>query len=311
MLPAGIETQLSLSVVLTPEGIGAAAGEVVVISNDPVVEKVAPIVGEVGLLPPVSDVIIAEATEFSDILFAIDQSCSMSNDRARLGAGFSAFTETLSMALTGWQVGIVTNDDGCFNNGIITAETPSYPSVMAAAVDGRGGTFTEALLRLSAEAAEASSIGRCNEGFIREETLLHVIVVSDEPEQSGDPEGYLERIQALKGDPERVVVSGVLAMSCGDDSGYDDAISETGGLHIDLCDESWSELVDELAVRSIGPTNRVQLSGVPMPGTVSVSVDDVPISSWVLDDGAVVLLMSLMGVERVEVTYNPEAECSL
>jgi hypothetical protein len=308
-LPAGIETDLSLTVQYTPDAVGAATGSVVVTSNDPVAEKLVPIVAEVGMRPPITDVLIAETTEYSDILFAIDQSCSMVNDRTRLAEGFATFTETLSMALSGWQVGIVTEDNGCFNNGIITAETPSYSSVMADAVDGRGGVFTEALLRLSAEAAEESTVGRCNEGFIREATLLHVVVVSDEPEQSGDPEGYLEQLQVLKGDPERVVVSGVLALTCGDYSGYDDAIVATGGLHIDLCDESWSDLVEELAVRSIGPTNRVQLSAVPMPGTVSVSVDGVPISTWTLDDGVVVLLMSLVGLERVEVSYIPRAEC--
>ena len=78
---------------------------------------------------------------------------------------------------------------------------------------------------------------------------------------------------------------------------------------IDVCDESWDALVDELAVRSLGLSNRVVLSHDPIPWTLEVTVDGAPIDDWRLDAGSVVVLLPMEGGERIEVRYTPWAEC--
>ena len=44
--------------------------------------------------------------------------------------------------------------------------------------------YTEALLTVAANALSKTTTTGCNAGFLRTEALLHVILVSDEPEQS-------------------------------------------------------------------------------------------------------------------------------
>jgi hypothetical protein len=137
-----------------------------------------------------------------------------------------------------------------------------------------------------------------------------VIVVSDEPEQSGDTTRHLERIFAGAGGEENVVVSGVVASSCGDDTGYGGVISRTDGLKIDICDESWDDPVDELALRSLGAANHVVLESSPIPWTVEVTIDGVVTSDWRLDRDVVYLMRPMAGGELISVRYTPWAECT-
>jgi hypothetical protein len=55
-------------------------------------------------------------------------------------------------------------------------------------------------------------VGGCNEGFLRDDALLVVTFISDDPwfEDSGDPNAWFSALETAKGgDPARVVVLGL------------------------------------------------------------------------------------------------------
>ena len=82
--------------------------------------------------------------------------------------------------------------------GVLTPDVPNYIGKFDDAVTSyaRGGTYaggrpcpecwTEALMVTAAAAVSQVGPGDCNDGFIRPEALLHVVVVSDEVDQSPD-----------------------------------------------------------------------------------------------------------------------------
>ena len=53
----------------------------------------------------------------SDIIFAVDQSCSMDDDAANLASNFSSFIGQLSNYSNDWQIMVVNDDNGCTNLG--------------------------------------------------------------------------------------------------------------------------------------------------------------------------------------------------
>ena len=94
-------------------------------------------------------------------------------------------------------------DTGCNIGGILTPNTPNYTTTFQQAVkckddflspyfgacNAMGSSYTEALLTEARNAIDNTDPGECNAGFIRNEAMLHLIMASDEPEQSVDMTG--------------------------------------------------------------------------------------------------------------------------
>lgn len=254
-----------------------------------------------------------------DILFAVDQSCSMSEDQEILGDAFSTFITDVEKMTHGWQIGVVTIDNGCFNEGILDTTTPDLYRVFADGVQRTGGLFqntlSESLLQLSARAAGKTDPTECNEGFLRDDALLHVIVVSDEREQSGDPEGYVQDMLDLKGNPDLVKISAVVDVDgdCGDQgvnngpAGYLEATEVTGGLLLDICDAAWGDRAPDLAEMSLIGIGEYILSDLPDPDTLEVYIDgEIQTEGWTYNptSNSIDLDASLEGGEFIEIYYR-------
>ncbi len=319
----GPDESKTVGVIYTPDEVGAAWGDLTVDSNDPrglvagdqradtsfgsrVVDGF-----EVPLNPPV------------DILFAVDQSCSMEDDQRRLSLAFRDFITEIDNVTGGWQVGVVTLDSGCFNGGIMNASTPDYIGKFSDAVSVMGPFntwLTESLLQLSAKSADKSDAGECNAGFLRDDSLLHVIVVSDEREQSGDPEGYTRDMEAMKAGSGGLMVSAVVDIhtACGSEGidngpgGYDGAVAATGGLMLDICDDAWGERVDELAAATITGLRDYPLTARPDTGSFEIYVDgELWTDGYTYDPSTntISLDAELEGGEFIEILYDSYAAC--
>lgn len=256
-----------------------------------------------------------------DLLFFVDQSGSMDDDQANLADNFAAFISQLSSFTSDWQIMVVNDDDGCNNSGILVESTPNYASQFERAVSLGGGTWTEAGLTVSSAGVDNTDSGECNDGFLREGALLHIVLVSDEPEQSRPTwDTLVDRIIAKKGDSSLVKISAVAGdypsgcTSRGNSaeygSGYYEAANATGGEFLSICSD-WSENVEALANASVTRTT-FALAHTPVETTLVVYVNDAVATGWHYDAGSnSVVFDTNVPVEgdHVRAEYGASATC--
>ncbi len=199
-------------------------------------------VGSVGDLPPAR-----EGCRNVDFLFVIDDSSSMAAYQLNLVANFPAFISGIQDTLDtadSYQVGVVTTDVYQFNSpecsqlsslvvetgGVSSSNMACGPyadgynfmtenddlveSFSCAASVGVSGDGNERPMQAMVEAAQGldGGPGQCNEGFIREDSLLVIVIIGDEYDNSpGIPmEWYDDVVEAKLGYPENVVVVSII-----------------------------------------------------------------------------------------------------
>ena len=280
-------------VVFSPEVAGAQEGVITVASTDPAGDVTAQVTGT-GADPALKEQLFVQGAEILDavdIMFYIDQSGSMADDKSRLEDAAEQFMADLSQSAADYQVMVVTSDLGCHNNTIITPSTVDPVAEFIAALDGQPGGFTEAGLSVVLSALEESGAGDCNAGFLRADTPLSLILVSDEPEQS--PDGWdkmLVAIQALVPDVVVSAIAGDYPDGCDTaepGAGYYEAVQATGGVFHSICDADWSphlESISEVSTQIDGEiTDTFALADYPDPQTITVEVNGEQVTGWTYD----------------------------
>lgn len=273
-----------------------------------------------------------------DILFAVDQSCSMDTVNTALGGAFQDFIGEIELVTNGWHIGVVTNDDGCFNYGVLDEYTGSGTATTADDYDalftlgvtegGCSGGYptckTESLLELTTIALEQTGTGGCNDGFLRAGALLHIIVVSDEKEQSykDDPlntwSHWLWEFTNYVSDPALIKVSGIVdyTVGCGDGTGavgYEEAISYTGGELLNVCTSNWSlptpmAELQNLASATLSAIDEFYLTQAAEESTIQVLLDGVEwTTGWHYDaaNNSVVFDVEPPAGQYLEISYLP------
>ena len=184
-----------------------------------------------------------------DLLFVIDNSSSMRGEQEELIASFPGFIEGIQSNLAevgDYHVGVVTTDEYEGNSffcqslgALVTGTTGEYSSnatcgpyadgynfmsqnddlaseFACAAKVGVDGALAEkpmaAMLRAVSPGLSAS--GACNEGFIREDALLVVVIITDEedneggnfPGSPGNPQQWFDQLVGSKGGIETNIV---------------------------------------------------------------------------------------------------------
>ena len=192
----------------------------------------------------------APASGELDVLFVLDFTAGMANDRARLADGIHTLIVALDRAGIDYHFGVTTTDTddeagrlvhpsdpprGAFSGGlegrIITRTDPGGPVarftlLSQARLDAGGGAPDEAGLFATHQALSPLLLQGHNAGFRRPDAALSVLYLTDEPEQSGSvsaaPYGavtyYADMLRALVGfDPHRVsaaVIAGPPPTGC-------------------------------------------------------------------------------------------------
>ncbi len=255
-----------------------------------------------------------------DLFFSVDQSGSMSDDISRLANNFSTFINQLSYYTSDWRIMIANADSGCnHHGGYMTVASPNYVSQFSNAIQtGGGGWYTESLLTITSLAVDQTDSGECNQGFMRTDALLHIIMVSDEPEQSsGSWSTYVSQIQAKKGSTSNVKLSAVAGDypgGCGSaaaGTGYYEAVQATGGEFLSICSD-WSAMVEDLADASV-QLSEYELSHTADADTITVRVNGTQdSSSWYFnpDSNSVIFTTAIPeGGDTVRITYSALANC--
>lgn len=305
-----------------PIASGAVTGTLSVDSNDPRGVVTATQTAEGIAAGSGLDRFTTDINPPVDVLMVVDRSTSMDDDAAGLAAAFGTFIDGLGTVTDGWRIGVATTDSGCFNGGVLEVGTADLARTFTDAVsygDDRDIVYDEALFQIVDAALGETATGGCNQDFLRAGALLHVIVVSDEPERSSELasvwtwDWFLPRFQGYVAAPSLLRVSGVVDVDgCNEGAdGYDQVIAATGGEALSICAGDWADRLAALAAASLSYTWTFTLSGAPVPASIVVTVDGAALADgWAYDSGLnAVVVETLTPGATVEVAYELASTC--
>ena len=317
----------SVDVVISYEPVDAYpdTAELTVTSNDPAAPSVvAGVSGDGELEPLATEAFWQEPADETDILWVVDNTGSMADEQAAYAAEVDAYFDILDVLAVDYHLGVITTD-GAPLVGTIPIMTPTSPGVRDAFADalqvGTGGAFFPTPLQQASEAVTPplAAPGGVNDGFLREDAGLRVIVLTDDDDLSPDTvAAYVTLVQSVKIDPGYVTVNAI-AGQAGGCAGIDpaprleDAIALTGGVSNSLCDPVVDNLAD-MGWLSLSPHTVFELAQTPLEASIEVDLQGVPMwIGWAFDANLNAVVFEEAYApdfgDQVTVRYTPLAEC--
>jgi len=253
----------------------------------------------------------------ADILFVIDNSCSMGEEQEDLAAEAEDFINTLITKGTDFQIGIVTTDNWVDVVGLITPLSADPVGEFAAGVMvGTGGNAFEKGQEYAMQALDLGSLSSSRYG--REDAALSVVVVSDEDDQSPLTEiEYNDYFFSIK-DPDLFffhTITGTDISCVSSDVGlrYITQSTMTGGSVLDICG-SWGNNLTTIANSNYIIEDIYPLTKTAVRGTVEVFLDGTPLKSgWYYDTGSNSVILEdkslVVGNELFQIMYDYLDDC--
>ena len=286
-----------VTILYAPATVDPSSGELHIESNDPAnPDFVVPVSGSAHLGARQTDTLSYASSV--DLLFVVDNSCSMSDEQISLGTDATAMFAELDANLVDYQVGVVTTDNGSLQGfpSIITSSDPDPAGTFASNVlVGINGSGIEMGFQFGYDALTAPLVNTNNFGFLRPDASLRIVFVSDEQEQSGGVVAdWVNDFEALKADPSMVSLSGITGglAGCSGPGGsassgsiYVDATSITGGLDLSICEGDWVPHLEDIAAwatPAVAP-DEMPLTELPVVDTIVLAIDGVPQTGWIYD----------------------------
>ena len=301
----------------------------------------------------VTDQAVQPASSPVDILWIVDSSGSMAEEQAYLGQNFATFINSLAASVTDFQTGITTTDicadgdpslvpmgirycpalDGTpathFRGSLVGTAgqrvlSPSSPNLVSkflsyANVGTTGSSFEHGLT--AAQMAVAKSLAGQNEGLVRPNAFLSVIVISDEEDDgiglgsvdqySGinyvaagltsyryTDDNFISYLQSAKG-AGKFSVSAITGTRNHDGTmctsphsqpreegtQYIKAAQKTGGVFQSICDTNWSATLGNIGQDMASQSSQIVLSARPYATSIKVFVNGVETSHWTYNSG--------------------------
>lgn len=264
IVACGIENDLGIE----PPGYG--------VSNPPLIES-----------PTKTDNIVQVTTPKVDVLWTIDNSCSMSEEQDALSENFPSFINYFIGSGLDFHVGVVSTDiddpnqDGKLRTvaGVkyLDPETPSPTSVFTAmATMGTSGSGSEKGLGATYNALEIHR-DTFNNGFYREDASMHTVVISDERDQTPGnlitQAEFVDWYDSLKDEADERSFSCIITMT-GPNAGtaYKSTALTIGGIVWDITSPDWNDVLDQLGIQAAGLKREYFLSERPVVDSVVVRV---------------------------------------
>jgi hypothetical protein len=258
----------------------------------------------------------------SDILFIIDNSCSMGDEQANLQANFDYFSQEIGAMDLDFQMAIITTDNPSFRGDIMTKDTNNLEGEFVAQSSvGTGGSGTEMPTEMAYQSTQNGGDAGPGSAFLRDDAMLSMIFVSDEPDSSpSNWASYLSYFQSIKSTSDDYIahaISGDYPSGCGGAS-YTNNVYEltvaTGGLFLSVCATDWSSHLEVLAEGSAADLSSFELTEWPVPETIVVRLDGVTTTTgwtYVGPDNAVDFEESAIpeGGTTIEIEYDVAGGC--
>ena len=252
------------------------------------------------------DVIVQVDKAEVDILWVIDNSCSMAAFQTSLVNNFDSFISYFVGSGLDWHIGVTSTDmdpgEEPGTHGILRSignikfidENISDPVAMfrdMATLGTRGSGYEKG--RGAAYSAIATHNGcEHNRDFYREDASLSIIVISDEEDYSADEpllNEFISWLAFLKEDPDDVSFSSIVCLDtqpingvpCSVGNSYAPSVGSEymtvtnaiGGILWDIREDDWGPVLDKLGLQAAGLRNEFFLTEVPLIRTLDVYIE--------------------------------------
>jgi len=279
----------------------------------------------------VDEAFVQAPLEAVDVLFVLDETRSMEQEYAVLGPSAEGMMSTLDDLGIRWQLGVVgadmTSDRAGVLRGrpwVITPSTPDRAALFEDLVRVSLLPTTESGLAAAVTALDEAEPGGRNAGFRRPEASLQVVFVSDDDDASDawldDPVAATLDVLDHEGEAADAVASalvGDVPGGCSSGRGtaqpgerYVEVAEATGGTVASICEADFSEVLVDVAKRSVVLPRRFVLAEDPEGDEVNVTVDDEPSDAFVVErpedgaaEAAVVFDVAPPAGSRITVSY--------
>tara|TARA_R110002020_G_scaffold79818_2_gene199613 strand:+ start:3394 stop:5001 length:1608 start_codon:yes stop_codon:yes gene_type:complete len=231
----------------------------------------------------------------ADILFVIDNSCSMHSHQTNLSNNFSSFISVFANSGVDYQIAFITTDNENFVDGKIVRSTDADPIGDVTDIIGSIGISGHGLERGLWESYEATQSGGNagpNSAFLRTDSRLVIVYLSDERDgsttySSMTPADYATHLLTLKTLSDQISVNAVAGdhpSGCSPPwaqhgAGYYEVVQQLGGTFMSICATDYGLQMDALARDSI-LLSAFELSEVPIEGSIIVTVNGYQSTDW-------------------------------
>jgi len=253
----------------------------------------------------------------TDMLFVVDKHAAPLGllDEAQQQA--QVLFEVFEQGAVNWRVSAVDGKDchATYDPWLASGfYTPAQAGPALGLAFNINGDFsgTDALLDLALASLQETLSGGCLEGFLREDALLHVVLVGARTEAS------TAGVSELASFSDGLIVSAVMGEGTGvcEHAGEGlSAVEQTDGVFWDICAGDWDGLYTELGQKSWGfgsSPMRIELSENPALNTLELRARGEVLSAWSWDGEAILLDGDSEGLELwepVQVSYELAQDC--
>jgi hypothetical protein len=267
-----------------------------------------------------------EEVDAVDILFVIDNSCSMNDKQTQLANNFDTFMNVFDISGIDYHIGFITTDDSDIQGSLITTSTADPVAEVAQIIDdiGTHGSATERGLHYSYYALQAGYDFGPGSDFWRDESKLIIIYISDEDDSSTGitPTSIKSYTIAAKAGADYVAahaVAGDVPGGCNTNGGategleYYTVVSYLNGTFLSICQDDWGTPLEILANESILKSS-FTLDKEPVEETITVVVNGMEESDWTYDSSDNTISFGNGSVPAagasILISYSPISDCS-
>jgi len=251
-----------------------------------------PLPDDTGLEPTAEDRIVQATAPRADVLFVIDDSGSMKDDQAAVATELPRFVETLEAWGVDYHLGVVTTDTESETGGLlrptgatrfVTPSTPDPAGTLGEAIRvGTEGAGRERGLLATWLALEERRNRDENAGFLRPDSVVSTIVISDEDDETDEAitvDGFVGWYRGLREAPGDRAFNAVVALESVGTARrgrrYLYVADQVGGEVMDIAGGRWAEVLDALGLRTAGLQREFVLSRWPIVASLEVELERV------------------------------------
>ena len=240
--------------------------------------------------PVDTDRLVQRTVPEVDVLWTLDNSCSMQEEATKIVENFPRFLDYFLGSGLDYHIGIISTNmeleghrgelQGAQGQKWIEPDTPNPELVFSEMTPFYPGISHNESGRDSIHAALALQT-EANAGFLREEASLHVVLISDEDDHSLNitkPE-FISYLDTLKPDEEgRLSFNSIVGLQVPCDGSFErgrdyiDVTNDIGGILWSICDANWAPVVEALGLQAAGLQREFFLARQPVVGSIEVAV---------------------------------------